>query len=437
MEIIKAYKYRLIPSEEQLDIIKRTCGCARIVYNMLLSDTINKLENKEAPSINKVTELYEKAPFLKGMDSLALANARINIQNSFNNFYKSCKGKRKGKKLGFPKFKKKSICKESYTTNNQGGSIRIKDNLIKLPKIGFIKLKYHTPIKGLIKSATITVNKDNTVEISIIVIENVKPIIKQINNIKDLKIIGLDMSMSAFYVSSDGEKPNFDRLYRNSEKKRRRLNKSLHRKKLIGTGEFKYNKKFKKNVEIKKPSKNREKARVKLAKLGMKVSNQRKDFAHKLSRKLVDNNDVIVLEDINLQAMSQCLKLGKSVNDLGFGQFRTFLEYKSILSDTLVIKVPKFFASSKTCSECGYKNTDLKLKDREWVCPECGVINDRDLNAAYNLRNYFITNLNTVGTTEIKACGDGTSGLRETLIKVLSVKQEGNTVKFTARSPLL
>ena len=422
MELIRAYKYRLLPSEEQLELIKRTCGCVRVVYNMLLSDTINKLENKEAPSTNKVTELYEEAPYLKGVDSLALANARLNIQNSFSNFFKSRKGKRKGKKLGFPKFKKKS---------------KIKDSYIKLPKIGFVKFKYHTPIKGFIKSATITVNKDNTVEISVLVLDNVKPIIKNINNIKDLKVIGLDMSMSAFYVSSDGEKPNFDRLYRNSEKKRRRLNKSLHRKKLLGTGVVKYNKKYNKYVEIKKPSNNREKARIKLAKLGHKISNQRKDFAHKLSRKLVDNNDVIVLEDINLQAMAQCLKLGKSVNDLGFGQFRTFLEYKSLLSDTLVIKVPKFFASSKTCSDCGYKNTDLKLKDREWVCPECGVIHDRDLNAAYNLKNYFIKEINTVGTTGIQACGDATSGLREALIKVLSVKQEGNAVKFTDRSPLL
>ena len=439
MKLLRATKYRLLPTQEQLDTIKRACGATRVVYNALLSVSQTQLKNEEPLSTPKVTELYETHPFLKGLDSLALANARLRIQKALQDFFKSRNGKRKGKKLGFPTFKKKGVCKDSYTTNNQSDSIRVKDNLIQLPKIGYVKFKQHRPLSGLIKSATITINKDNSVEISVLCEINVNKKIKQITNPKDLKVLGLDMSMSDFFVSSDGEKPNFQREYRKSEKKRRRLNKSLHRKQLFPTGEKRFSKKWNKEVDVKEPSKNREKARLKLVRLEQHVSNKRKDYCHKLSRKLVDNNDVIVVEDINLSGMARSLKLGKSVNDLGFGMFRTFLEYKSLLTDTLVIKVPRFFASSKTCNDCGYKYDGLTLKQREWTCPDCGTIHDRDLNAAYNLRDYFAKSLNnvlnTAGTAEIKACGDGTAGLREALIKVLSAKQEGNAVKFSTEAP--
>jgi len=370
---------------------------------------------------------------------LALANARLQIQKALSDFWKSRNGKRKGKKLGFPKFKKKGVYEDSYTTNNQSDSIRIKDDYIKLPKIGFIKFKQHKPLQGLIKSVTVTINKDNSVEISVLCEINVNKITKNITNPKDLKVLGLDMSMSDFYVSSDGERPNLQREYRKSEKKRRHLKKTVSRRKLLLTGKKKFSKKRNKEIDIVIPSKNREKVRVKLAKLEHHISNKRKDYCHKLSRKLVNNNNVIVLEDINLQVISKSLKLGKSINDLGFGMFRIFLEYKSILSDTLVIKAPKLFGSSKTCNDCGYKYSELKLSEREWTCPNCGTIHDRDLNAAYNLRDYFVKSLtntlNTVGTTELKACGDETSGLRETLVKVLSLKQEGNTVKFSTEAP--
>ena len=327
MQLLRATKYRLLPDEQQLQLIKQFCGCTRVVYNAILAEAQKQLENKEPLNVLKVTELYEEKAFLKGMDSLALANARLQINKALTDFFKSKNGKRKGKKLGFPTFKKKNISKDSYTTNNQSGSIRIKDNYIKLPKIGFVKFKQHKPLQGLIKSVTVTINKDNSVEISVLCEININKKVKQISNPKDLKVLGLDMSMNDFYVSSDGEKPNFQREYRKSEKKRRRLKKSVSRKKLFPTGEKKFVKKHNKEVDIKKPSKNREKAKIKLAKLEHHISNKRKDYCHQLSRKLVDNNDVIVLEDINLQGMAQSLKLGKSVNDLGFGQFRTFKIY--------------------------------------------------------------------------------------------------------------
>ena len=419
-----------MPTQEQFDIIKRTCGATRVVYNSILGLVKKQLENKELIYVSKVSELYETHPFLKGLDSLALANARLNINKALFDFFKSKNGKRKGKKLGFPNFKCKGKTKTSYTTNNQSNSIRVVDNTIKLPKIGFVNFVQHTPLNGEIRSATITVNKDDTIEISVVCMVTVNYKKKQITNINEIKTVGLDMSMSSFYVSSDGEKPNFQREYRLSERKRRRLNKSLHRKLLVNTGEVRYSEKWKKDVQIKKPSKNREKARVKLAKHERHVSNKRKDTCHQLSRKLVNKYDVIVLEDINLQGMSRCLKLGKSVNDLGFGMFRNFLEYKSLETDTLVVRVPMFFASSKTCNDCGTVYQDLKLAEREWVCQSCGVIHDRDENASYNLRDYFVKSINTVGTTEFQACGDETTTLRETLVQVLSLKQESNIVRF-------
>src|SRR5574343_647006 len=200
--MFKAYKYKLMPNEEQLTLIKQTCGCTRVVYNYILSQVQEQLENKQDLLIPKVSDIYQEKPFLRGMDSLALANARLHINKALNDFFKSRKGKRKGKKLGFPKFKKKGKSKDSYTTNNQSGSIRIVDSTIKIPKIGFVKFKNHTPVSGVIKSVTITLNKDNTVDISVLSELTTEKKIKQIKNAKEIKTVGLDMSMSSFFVSS-------------------------------------------------------------------------------------------------------------------------------------------------------------------------------------------------------------------------------------------
>jgi len=165
------------------------------------------------------------------------------------------------------------------------------------------------------------------------------------------------------------------------------------------------------------------------------VANKRKDYAHKMSRYYADNYDVIVLEDIDMQDMSRTLHLGKSVHDLGFGMFRDFLSYKCEETDLVVIYAEKWFASSKTCHECGSKNELLRLSDREWVRPECGSMIDRDLNAALNLRDYFRQLIggidkNTVGTTEIYASGEVTSTLRETLTQVISMNEEAPSFRW-------
>jgi putative transposase len=184
-----------------------------------------------------------------------------------------------------------------------------------------------------------------------------------------------------------------------------------------------------------KASNNKDKARKKYAKLARHVANKRLDFCHKLSRYYASNYDVIVLEDLNMQEMSQTLHLGKSVNDLGFGQFKEMLSYKCEECDSVLMYADKWFPSSKKCHECGSKNDLLKLNDRQWVCPNCGRVIDRDLNAALNLRDYFyavvgIDQNNTDGTSEIHASGEVASTLRETVKQVASLKEESPSFRW-------
>lgn len=417
----RAYKYRLLPTKEQAVLINKTVGCARLIYNSMLIDYKEQVENGLKPKLKEVTYFKEIYDFLKEVDSLALANAKLHLQAAFKSFFDSKKGKRKGKKVRFPKKHKKSKSKLSYTTNNQNGTVRLENGKLKLPKLGFVDIVLHRELEGNITSCTIEQTRDGKYYVSIAVDihnENVNYIHKH-KCFNDLKVVGIDMSLKEFSVDSDGNsndmKSKYVRNYRENEKKLKKLQRQVSRKV--------------------KGSSNRNKARRKLAKLSRHVANCRLDYCHKLSRYYVDNYDVIVLEDINLQNMSRTLHLGKSVTDLGFGMFRNFLEYKSECTDSLIMYVDKWFASSKTCNCCGAKNDFLQLSDREWVCPTCGCIIDRDYNAALNIRDYFYRivleeNYNTAGTAEIHALGEVTSTLRETLTQAASLNWEAPTFRW-------
>ena len=417
----RAYKYRLLPTKEQAVLINKTVGCARLVYNSMLIDYKEQLENGLKPKLKEVTYFKEIYDFLKEVDSLALANAKLHLQAAFKSFFDSKKGKRKGKKVRFPKKHKKSKSKLSYTTNNQNGTVRLENGKLKLPKLGFVDIVLHRELEGNITSCTIEQTRDGKYYASIAVDipnENVNYVHKH-KCFNDLKVVGIDMSLKEFSVDSDGNsndmKSKYVRNYRENEKKLKKLQRQVSRKV--------------------KGSSNRNKARKKLAKLSNHVANCRLDYCHKLSRYYVDNYDVIVLEDINLQDMSRTLHLGKSVTDLGFGMFRNFLEYKSEGTDSLIMYVDKWFASSKTCHCCGAKNDFLQLSDREWVCPTCGCIIDRDYNAALNIRDYFYRivleeNYNTAGTAEIHALGEAVSTLRETLTQAASLNWEAPSFRW-------
>ena len=415
----RACKYEIYPNKEQAELIFRTVGCARFVYNNLLDNYKQQLEDGVKPKLIEVSELKKSNDFLNEVDSLALANAKQNLGTALSNFYKSRNGERKGKRVKFPKRHKKHKCKWRYTTNNQHGTVRIEGDALKLPKVGFVEIELHRPVEGEIKSCTVEATRDGRFFASIAVELPDTHAKRELPSYNELKVVGIDMSLSQFAVDSDGieddTKPKYVRQYRSNEKRRSRLNRQMSRKQ--------------------KGSSNRDKARKRLAKLDRHITNCRQDYAHKMSRHYADTYDVIVLEDIDLQAMSRTLHLGKSVTDMGFGEFRRYLAYKCEERDVAILYADKWFASSKTCHECGCKNDNLTLSDRQWTCPHCGAELDRDVNAALNLREYFYgvvteENYNTAGTAGIYASGDGAPILRHVLEQASSLKEEAPSFRW-------
>lgn len=382
--MLKAYKFRVYPTEEQKTLIHKTFGCTRFIYNRLLSDCQEEYKVNGKGKIHTPAKYKKEFEWLKEVDSMALCNAQMNVQSAYSHFFRRVKEGKKGKKVGFPKFKSKKYSRLSYTTNNINNSIRIESGKLRLPKLGFVKVVLHRYCEGMIKSVTVSQNAKGHYYVSILT--DRKPSITE-REVKDKEaVVGIDMSLSNCAVLSDGTKAKFQRYYRESERSLAKYQKRLSRKK--------------------KGSKNYEKARIRVAVIHDKIAQQRKDFLNKLSYRIAEKYDVAVVEDINLQAMSQCLRFGKSVHDAGFGMFRTMLEYK--MKDRLktFVKADKWFASSQLCSNCGYKNKETKnLSLREWVCPECGISHDRDVNAGKNLVNWY---LSTVAQTGIHACGENT-----------------------------
>jgi putative transposase len=363
----KAYKYRLYPSDEQAVLINRTFGCVRFVYNQMLANRKAIYEqykdDKEALKRQKYSmpaDYKKEFAWLKEVDSLALTNTQLNLNTAYTNFFRD-------KSVGFPKFKSKHKDKKSYTTNNQGGTIRlIDDKTIRLPKLKDVQIKLHRklPQNSAIKSATISQTPTGKYYISILVEfeADITPITPQPET-----TIGLDYSAKSLFVDSQANNADYPKFYRKSEarlkKEQRKLSKRL------------------------KGGKNRDKQRRKVAKLHEKVANQRKDFLHKLSRQITNTYDAVAIEDLNMRNMAQGLKLAKSTNDNGFGMLKTFLAYKLAEQGKQLVIIDKWYPSSKLCHICKNENKELTLADRTWVCNHCGAVLDRDVNAAMNIKN--------------------------------------------------
>ena len=358
----KAYKFRLYPTQEQEQLMLKTFGCVRFVYNLMLAErkeTYEKFkDNKELLNQQKLpTPAKYKAEFdwLKEVDSMALANAQMNLQKAYTNFFSG--------RAKHPKFKTRKA-KQFYTTNLINGNIRLLDGKIKLPKLKFVKMNQHREIPShhVIKSCTISRSATGKYYISILTEYEHIPILKEMNY-----MVGLDFAMNGLFVESEqGKKANYPRFYRQTEKKLAKAQKKLARKT--------------------KDSVRWNKQRIKLAKLHEHVANQRKDFLHKESCLLSTLYDGVVIEDLSMKGMSQSFRFGKSVTDNGWGMFTAFLLYKLEERGKRLIKINKWFPSSKTCSSCGHLKEVLSLSERTYSC-NCGFLCDRDWNAAINIKN--------------------------------------------------
>ncbi len=376
IKLNKSFKFRIYPNTSQQTLIAKTFGCVRFIYNQMLSDR-NEYYKETGKSLHNTPAKYKaKFEWLREVDSLALANAQLNLNKAYGNHFRD-------KATGFPKFKSKKSNHRSYTTNYVNGNIKLINGYIILPKLKAVKIKQHRMIPDgyILKSVTVSITPTGKYYASILCeyesyIEPVKP----------EKFLGLDYSMKELFVASDGSSANYPRYYRQSLGKLKKEQRKLSM--------------------CKKGSKNRNKQRIKVAKLHEKVANQRKDFQHKLSRQIANAVDVVCIESLNMKGMSKSLNFGKSVSDNAFGSFISMLDYKLKESGKQLIKIDKWFPSSKMCSGCGAVKETLSLSERIYYCEVCGKEFDRDYNASINIRNegrrILFENINkTVGHTEI------------------------------------
>ena len=369
MERLKAYKFRIYPTEEQEIFFAKTFGCVRKVYNLMLNDRKKAYEEVKNDPSKKMTfptpAKYKKEfPFLKEVDSLALANAQLHLDKAYKNFFRN-------KSVGFPRFKSKKNPVQSYTTNNQNGTVALIDNkFIKVPKLkSLIRIKLHRQPKGMIKSATISRHASGKYYISLLYKE-------EINELpKTNSAIGIDLGITDFAILSDGQKIDNNKFTSKMEKKLKREQRKLSKRALLAKN---------KGIPLSE-AKNYQKQKRKVARLHEKVMNQRTDFLNKLSTEIIKNHDIICIEDLNVKGMLRNHKLARSISDVSWSSFVAKLQYKADWYGREIIKVDTWFPSSQICSECGHKDGKKSLDIREWTCPICHTHHDRDINASINI----------------------------------------------------
>ena len=374
--MLKAYKYRIYPTEEQISFIRQNVGANRWFYNYAVNKINEHYEKsgehlsaqynitKDLPQLKK----EENTSWLKDVDSKSLFWTSMHVDSSYKNFFKSCKDRKNGLKNdgGKPSFKKRTY-NGSYTTY-QGIEVFWNRNEIKVPKLKTrLKAVLHVKFNGTIKQATISFNNANQYFISILVDDNLeKPKEKEITY-ETTK--GIDLGVKNSVIVDSGEKFETFKLQEKENKKLKRLHKLLSRKE--------------------KNSKNREKARLKFAKYQNKLHNRKIDRINNITHDLAynENTSAICIEKLNIKGMLKNHYLAKSISESSLNDIKTKLSYKCEWNGIKLVEVGRFFPSSKTCNKCGYIKNDLKLSDREWVCPNCGNKHDRDINAAINIKN--------------------------------------------------
>lgn len=360
----KAYKFRIYPNTEQQVLLARTFGCVRLVYNHYLeAKTKSYEETRKSLSYAKcaadLVSFKKENPFLKEVDSIALQQALRHLDAAFQNFFRE-------KKVGYPKYKSRKQRHDSYSSVCVNNNIRLECGTIVLPKIGRVRIKQYRIIPEGYVLKSVTVSKTPTGKYFASVLFEYEA---DIQKVEPGNIIGLDFSMHDLFVSSEDEvqvDKQFLHHYRKAQDRLAREQRILsHRKK----GSRRY-----------------DRQRRKVALLHEKIANQRKDYLHKQSRQIANAYDLVCVEDLNMKGLSQAMNFGKSVSDNAWGMFLRFLDYKLTEQGKMLVKIDKWFPSSKTCHECGYILKELALSTRKWECPVCHAVHDRDRNAAKNIK---------------------------------------------------
>ncbi|TGC10619.1 IS200/IS605 family element RNA-guided endonuclease TnpB [Methanolobus halotolerans] len=369
--MLKAYKYRMYPTKEQEEKFFQHFGCVRVIYNWALEQKIKTYEQDGKSisrfSLNKmIPELYEDKEWLKDVNSQSLRGATLNLDNAFTRFFRE--------KKGFPKFKSKKNPVQSFSVP-QYYKVDFDANKVRLPKIGWVNTKLHRRYTGIEKTATVSKTPTGKFYISILVDDEQELPVKSIFNEK--VTVGIDVGIKDFAVLSNGEKIKNPKHLKNSIKRLAVLQRRLSRKQ--------------------KGSKNKVKARLAVSELHEKIRNQRHDFQHKVSSKLISENQAVALETLNVSGMLKNHCLAQSIADASWSSFVTKLEYKAEWYGKTILRIGQFEPSTKICSVCGFHNGKLTLAVREWKCPECETNHDRDINAAINIKKFALDKQNLIG----------------------------------------